>query len=383
MNNAEIKNEYQTTNINFMAQRHLALALSAILIAASFAGLWVKGLNFGIDFTGGTLIELSYPSPVELPELRNNLVESGFGQAIVQHFGSAEDVLIRIAPQDGLNSAQLSNQVMDALAEASEEEITLRRVEFVGPQVGDELTEDGALAVLYALFGVLIYVALRFEWRFSIGSVAALIHDVILTIGVFAWTGMQFDLTVLAAILAVIGYSLNDTIVVFDRVRENFRTMRDGTPVEVTNIAVNQMLSRTIMTSLTTLVVLLALFFLGGEIIHGFATALIVGVVVGTYSSTYVASAVALLLGVSKEDLMKAPKEEENSEAEEAELQRLFLEQEAKREALEAKREAKKGGQKTAEPEEDKEASLLVEDSSAVEKKSNVKKKQSKKRTKK
>ncbi len=383
MNSAEIKNEHQTTNINFMAQRHLALALSAILIAASFAGLWVKGLNFGIDFTGGTLIELSYPSPVELPELRNNLVESGFGQAIVQHFGSAEDVLIRIAPQDGLNSAQLSNQVMDALAEASEEEITLRRVEFVGPQVGDELTEDGALAVLYALFGVLIYVALRFEWRFSIGSVAALIHDVILTIGVFAWTGMQFDLTVLAAILAVIGYSLNDTIVVFDRVRENFRTMRDGTPVEVTNIAVNQMLSRTIMTSATTLVVLLALFFLGGEIIHGFATALIVGVVVGTYSSTYVASAVALLLGVSKEDLMKAPKEEENSEAEEAELQRLFLEQEAKREALEAKREAKKGGQKTAEPEEDKEASLLVEDSSAVEKKSNVKKKQSKKRTKK
>ncbi len=340
MKTSEINNEYNTTNINFMGQRHLALALSAILIIASFAGLWVKGLNFGIDFTGGTLIELSYPTPVELPELRNNLTESGFGQAIVQHFGSAEDVLIRIAPQDGLNSAQLSNQVMDALAEATEEEITLRRVEFVGPQVGDELTEDGALAVLYALFGVLIYVALRFEWRFSIGSVAALVHDVILTIGVFAWTGMQFDLTVLAAILAVIGYSLNDTIVVFDRVRENFRTMREGTPVEVTNVAVNQMLSRTIMTSVTTLVVLLALFFLGGEIIHGFATALIVGVVVGTYSSTYVASAVALQLGVSKEDLMKAPKEEANNEGEEAELQRLFLEQETKREAKEALKEA-------------------------------------------
>jgi preprotein translocase subunit SecF len=338
-NNTQQVSEVQTTNINFMGQRHLALALSAILIFASFAGLWVKGLNFGIDFTGGTLIELSYPTPVELPELRNNLTESGFGQAIVQHFGSAEDVLIRIAPQEGLNSAQLSNQVMDALAEATEEEITLRRVEFVGPQVGDELTEDGALAVLYALFGVLIYVALRFEWRFSIGSVAALIHDVILTIGVFAWTGMQFDLTVLAAILAVIGYSLNDTIVVFDRVRENFRTMRNGTPVEITNIAVNQMLSRTIMTSATTLVVLLSLFFLGGEIIHGFATALIVGVVVGTYSSTYVASAVALLLGVSKEDLMKAPKDDENTEGEEAELQRLFLEQEAKREAKEALKE--------------------------------------------
>ena len=339
MNSTEIHNEVQTTNINFMGQRNIAMVLSLVLIVASFAGLWIKGLNFGIDFTGGTLIELSYPSPVELPELRNNLMESGFGQAIVQHFGSAEDVLIRIAPQDGFNSAQLSNQVMDALAEATEEEITLRRVEFVGPQVGDELTEDGALAVLYALFGVLIYVALRFEWRFSIGSVAALVHDVILTIGVFAWTGMQFDLTVLAAILAVIGYSLNDTIVVFDRVRENFRTMRTGTSVEVTNVAINQMLSRTIMTSATTLVVLLSLFFLGGEIIHGFATALIIGVVVGTYSSTYVASAVALLLGVSKEDLMKAPKEEVNNEGEEAELRRLFLEQEAKREAKEALKE--------------------------------------------
>ena len=341
MNSEEMKNEIHTTNINFMGQRHLAMVLSAILILASFAGLWMKGLNFGIDFTGGTLVELSYPTPVELPELRKNLSESGFGQAVVQHFGSAEDVLIRIAPQEGLNSAQLSNQVMDALAEATEEDITLRRVEFVGPQVGDELTEDGALAVLYALFGVLIYVALRFEWRFSVGSVAALIHDVILTIGVFAWTGMQFDLTVLAAILAVIGYSLNDTIVVFDRVRENFRTMRTGTPVEVTNVAVNQMLSRTIMTSATTLVVLLSLFFLGGEIIHGFATALIIGVVVGTYSSTYVASAVALALGVSKEDLMKAPKEEAGNEAKKAEdeLQRLFLEQEAKREAKEALKE--------------------------------------------
>jgi preprotein translocase subunit SecF len=327
-----MSNEMHTTNINFMGQRHIAMALSAVLIIASFTGLWIKGLNFGIDFTGGTLVELSYPEPVDLPKLRTDLSEAGFGLAIAQHFGSAEDVLIRIAPRDGLNSAQLSNRVMDSLKAASEDEFTLRRVEFVGPQVGDELTEDGALAVLYALFGVLIYVALRFEWRFSVGSVAALIHDVILTIGVFAWTGMQFDLTVLAAILAVIGYSLNDTIVVFDRVRENFRTMRDGSPLHVTNVAVNQMLSRTIMTSLTTLVVLLALFFLGGEVIHGFATALIVGVVVGTYSSTYVASAVALLLGVSKEDLMTAPKEEKDSEAAELELQRLFHEHEARME---------------------------------------------------
>ncbi len=319
--------------INFMGQRHLAMALSVILIIASFAGLWIKGLNFGIDFTGGTLIEVSYPSPVDLKKMRTDLTEAQYGEAVVQHFGSAEDVLIRIAPREGLNSAQLSNQVLDALEAASEEEITLRRVEFVGPQVGDELTEDGALAVLYALFGILIYVAIRFEWRFALGSVIALVHDVVITIGVFAWTQMQFDLTVLAAILAVIGYSLNDTIVVFDRVRENFRTMRQGTPIEVTNSAVNQMLARTLMTSLTTLLVLLALFFLGGEIIHGFAAALIVGVVVGTFSSTYVASATALLLGVSKEDLMKAPTEGVDREAEEAELQRAFLEQEARREA--------------------------------------------------
>ena len=313
------------------------MAISIFLIIGSFAGLWMKGLNFGIDFTGGTIIELSYPTPVDLTKLRADLTEADYGEAVAQHFGSAEDVLIRIAPRDGMNSAQLSNQVMDALNAATEEEITLRRVEFVGPQVGDELTQDGALAVLYALFGILIYVALRFEWRFSVGSVAALIHDVIVTVGVFAWTQMQFDLTVLAAILAVIGYSLNDTIVVFDRVRENFRTMRDGTPVEVTNVAVNQMLSRTLMTSITTLIVLLALFFLGGEIIRGFAAALIVGVVVGTFSSTYVASAVALLLGVSKEDLMKAPTETKDREAEEAELQRAFLEAEAKREAKMAK----------------------------------------------
>ncbi|MBO1923009.1 protein translocase subunit SecF [Thiomicrorhabdus sp. 6S3-12] len=323
----------ETKMINFMGQRFLAMLLSAVMIIASLGGLWMKGLNFGIDFTGGTLIEVSYQKPVDLTVLRNDLANAGFDEAVAQHFGAAEDVLIRIAPREGMNSAQLSNQVMDALRAASADPIELRRVEFVGPQVGDELTEDGALAVLYALFGVLIYVALRFEWRFSLGSVAALVHDVVITLGVFAWTQMQFDLTVVAAILAVIGYSLNDTIVVFDRVRENFRTMREADPVEVTNIAVNQMLSRTIMTSLTTLVVLLALFFLGGEVIHGFAAALIVGVVVGTYSSTYVASAIALILGVSKEDLMKAPKEDRNTESEEAELQRLFLEQEAKREA--------------------------------------------------
>ena len=213
-----MSNEMQeTTNINFMGQRGIAVTFSIIMIIGSFVGLWYKGLNFGIDFTGGTIIELSYQSPVDLKELRSDLVKADYGEAVVQHFGSAEDVLIRIAPREGLNSAQLSNNVMDTLKASTDEDITLRRVEFVGPQVGDELTQDGALAVLYALFGILIYVALRFEWRFSVGSVLALVHDVIITVGVFAWTQMQFDLTVLAALLAVIGYSLNDTIVVFDK----------------------------------------------------------------------------------------------------------------------------------------------------------------------
>jgi len=360
MSDVAMKKEIESKEIDFMGKRFIALAFSIILILGSFAGLWVKGLNFGIDFTGGTLIELSYPEAIDLNVVRTELVEAGYSQAVAQHFGSATDVLIRIAPREGLNSAQLSNQVMDALGATADNGIELRRVEFVGPQVGDELTEDGALAVLYALIGVLIYVALRFEWRFSVGSVAALIHDVIITLGVFAWTQVQFDLTVLAAILAVIGYSLNDTIVVFDRVRENFRTMRDGSPIHVTNLAVNQMLARTIMTSLTTLIVLLALFFLGGEIINGFALALIIGVVVGTYSSTYVASAVALMLGVSKEDLMKAPKEGPDNEQEEAELQRLFLEQEMKREAREAKAAAKQG--KKYVPQDELEALDLVDD---------------------
>ncbi|MDG4813042.1 protein translocase subunit SecF [Hydrogenovibrio sp. 3SP14C1] len=321
---------------NFMAHRKLAMFVSLFFIVASIIGLFVKGLNFGIDFTGGTIVELSYDKPAEVDTIRTSLQDSGFERAVVQNFGSAEDVLIRIAPKEGVNSAQISNQVMDALRENHSENFELRRVEFVGPQVGDELTEDGALAVIYALIGVLIYVALRFEFRFSIGSVAALVHDVVITLGVFSWTQAQFDLTVLAAILAVIGYSLNDTIVVFDRVRENFRTVRDGTPEEVTNLAVNQMLARTLMTSLTTLLVLIALFVLGGEIIHNFALALIVGVVVGTYSSTFVASSIALALGVSKEDLMQPVKEGVDATAQEEELNRIFLEQEAAREAKEA-----------------------------------------------
>ena len=303
----------ENLKIDFMGKRKYAVVLSAILIIGSFALLFTKGLSFGIDFTGGTLIEVAYPETAGLGGIRDVLEEVGFGDAQVQHFGTSRDVLIRIAPRADRASAELSEEVLAALRNA-DAAVEMRRVEFVGPQVGEELTEQGGLAVLYALIGILIYVALRFEYRFAVGAVAALVHDVIITLGVFSLVQIEFDLTVLAAILAVIGYSLNDTIVVFDRIRENFRKMRKGTPQQVMNASINQTLSRTIMTSLTTLLVLFSLFFLGGEIIHSFALALIVGVFVGTYSSIFVAGASALALGVSKADLMPVEKEGKESE---------------------------------------------------------------------
>ncbi|HFD81138.1 MAG TPA: protein translocase subunit SecF [Gammaproteobacteria bacterium] len=296
------------SEIDFMGKRKLALVLSSLLILVSLVSLAMRGLSFGIDFTGGTLIEVAYPQPVELGGIRDVLQEAGYGDAQVQHFGSARDVLIRLSPRPGKASAELSEEVLSALARANPE-VSKRRVEFVGPQVGEELTEQGGLAMLYSLIGILIYVSLRFEYRFSLGAVAALVHDVLITLGVFSVLQVEFDLTVLAALLAVIGYSLNDTIVVFDRIRENFRKMRKGTPSQIMNTSINQTLSRTLMTSLTTLLVLLALFFLGGEIIHSFALALIVGIFVGTYSSIFVAGSLALALGVSKADLMPVPKE--------------------------------------------------------------------------
>lgn len=298
----------QETKFNFMSKRKLAMIFSLTLIVVALASIAMRGLNFGIDFTGGTLIEVGYPESAELSEVRSMLAEKGFDDAIVQHFGTASDVLIRLAPREDLSSAELSDSVITALMEANSE-VEMRRQEFVGPQVGEELTNDGGLAMLYALIGILIYVALRFEYRFALGSVAALVHDVIITIGIFALFQLDFDLTVLAAVLAVIGYSLNDTIVVFDRIRENFRRIRKGSAEEIINTSLNQTLSRTLITSATTLLVLLALFVFGGELIHGFATALIIGVVVGTYSSIYVASSTTLALGISKEDLMPVEKE--------------------------------------------------------------------------
>lgn len=303
------------THFDFMAKRRLAMAFSGVLILVSIGSLFTRVLNFGIDFTGGTLIEVGYSESVELAGVRETLQAAGFGDAVVQHFGTARDVLIRLAPREDVSKAELSDQVVESLREAASTELSLRRVEFVGPQVGDELAEKGGLAMLIALGAILIYVALRFEYRFAVGAVAALGHDVLITLGFFSLLGLEFDLTVLAALLAVIGYSLNDTIVVFDRIRENFRKMRKGTPVEIINQSLNQTLARTLMTSFTTLLVLLALFFLGGELIHSFATALIVGVFVGTYSSIYVASPTALVLGVSKADLMPVKKEGAGADA--------------------------------------------------------------------
>ena len=296
--------------INFMGRRYIAILLSAILLMMSVGSLVTRGLNFGIDFTGGTLIEVGYPEAVDLEAVRSALSVSEFSQVQVQHFGTSRDVLVRIAPQAGKESAQLSDDVLTALR-TQDAGVEMRRVEFVGPQVGEELTEQGGLAMIYALIGILIYIMVRFQWRFAPGAVLSLVHDVVIIMGVFAFFQFDFDLTVLAALLAIIGYSLNDTIVVFDRIRENFRKMRKGTPVEIINTSINQTLSRTLMTSLTTLLVLVSLFVFGGEVIHAFSRALILGVVVGTYSSIYVASTAALALGVSKSDLMPAQLEEQ------------------------------------------------------------------------
>lgn len=307
------------TKIDFMSKRKLAMMISIAVILVAIASVIVRGLELGIDFTGGTLVEVGYGEAVELSKVRDALAAGNFPDATVQHFGTSQDVLVRLAPQKELSSAQLSTQAFAALSQAAGDgSIDLRRVEFVGPQVGDELTEDGGLAMLYALVGILIYVALRFEYRFALGSIIALVHDVLITIGIFSIFQIEFDLTVLAAVLAVIGYSLNDTIVVYDRIRENFRKMRKGTSTDVINASLNQTLSRTLVTSLTTLLVLLALFIFGGEIIHGFALALIIGVVVGTYSSIYVASTAVLMLGISKADLM--PVQKEGAEVEESQV---------------------------------------------------------------
>ena len=296
--------------IDFVGKRKYAMIFSAILLIVSIASLSFQGLKFGIDFTGGTLIELGYEKTADLEDIRFKLSEGDFKGTNVQYFGSDTEVLIQLEPQE-VSSAKLSSSIIRMLGDG----IDVRRVEFVGPKVGEELTNDGGLAMLYALIGILIYVAFRFEYRFALGSIAALVHDVIITLGIFSILQIEFDLTVLAAILAVIGYSLNDTIVVFDRIRENFLSTRKVEPMPIVNEALNQTLSRTLMTSLTTLLVLFALFYLGGEVIHSFAGALLIGVLIGTYSSIYVASSMILALGISKEDMLPSEKEKKEIDA--------------------------------------------------------------------
>ena len=292
--------------INFMGKRKLAAAFSILLIIAAIGSLAVKQLNWGLDFTGGTLVEVHYSETADLNAVRGTLVENGYEGAIVVSFGSDQDVLIRL-PQ-GYSDEQ-GSLLMERLREAYDGTVELRRNEFVGPQVGDELREQGGLAMLMALALVMLYIAFRFQLKFAFGAVVALVHDVLITLGFFSITGIEFDLTVLAALLAVIGYSLNDTIVVSDRIRENFRKIRRTDPVEVINISLTETLGRTLVTSLTTLLVLTALAVFGGEIIRAFAIALIVGVTVGTYSSIYVAANTLIALGVSKEDLLIPVKE--------------------------------------------------------------------------
>jgi len=291
--------------IDFMGQRKLAAIFSLLLIIGSIVSLSTKGMVLGLDFTGGTQIEVGYPESANLEDIRNQLSNAGFDNPVVVHFGSERDVLIRL---QGKPEAGLSDSVLEALGNGSQG-LDLRRVDYVGPQVGEELREDGGLGMLTALAIVMLYVAIRFQYKFSLGAVAALVHDVIITLGFFSVSGLEFDLTVLAAVLAVVGYSLNDTIVVSDRIRENFRLLRVSDAKAVINESLTQTLGRTLITSITTLLVLLALYFFGGELIHNFAVALIVGVLIGTYSSIYVAANILLSLVMTREDLLPPEKE--------------------------------------------------------------------------
>ena len=303
--------------VSFMKYRKIALVFSALLMMAAITSLTVNKLNFGLDFTGGTLIEVGFEQAADLQKLRKLMEDNNHGDAKVQFYGSSRDVVIRLGLREDVKAEMLGNEILSILQEGTGQKVDMRRIEFVGASVGDELAEQGGLAMLTALICILVYVAFRFEWRFAVGSVIALFHDVLLTLGLFSILGLEFDLTVLAAILAVIGYSLNDTIVVSDRIRENFRKIRDTLPEDIINISLTQTLSRTFITSITTLLVLAALFFKGGALIHGFATALLFGVFVGTYSSIYVASLVALSLGISREDLIPEVIEKEGADQEE------------------------------------------------------------------
>lgn len=299
----------QNTSIDFLGatRRKFALGLSVLMIVVSIGSLMTRGLDFGIDFTGGILLEVGYQQAADLEAIRGNLADAGFSDAQVMLFGADNDVLVRLPPQDG-NAESIRNELQNTLS-AGQESVDLRRVEFVSPQVGKELTEQGGMAMIFALMMIFAYVMFRFQWKFAFGAVAALVHDVIITIGFFSVFALPFDLTVVAAVLAVIGYSLNDTVVAFDRIRENFFKLRGLEAFESMNVSINEMLARTLITGATTLLVLAALLVLGGESIGPFSIALIVGIIVGTYSSIYTASATALLLDVNAQDLIEPIKD--------------------------------------------------------------------------
>ncbi len=300
--------------IDFMRWSKPAFFLSALLIGASIFSLSTKWLNWGLDFTGGTLIEVGFEKPVDLQVIRDSLESKGFGDAVVQNFGTARDVMVRLRPREGMQGELLGNQILDVIRAGTGQAVEMRRIEFVGPNVGDELAEAGGLAILASLLCILLYVSVRFEWRLALGAVASLAHDVIITLGIFSFLSMEVDLTIIAALLTVVGYSLNDTIVVYDRVRENFIKMRKGEPGLVMNTSVSQTLSRTLITSGTTLFVVIALFLEGGAMIHGFAAALLIGITIGTYSSIYVASSLALKLGITRDHLLPPPPVDKETE---------------------------------------------------------------------
>jgi len=285
---------------NFMGWKNFATILSASLVLLSIFSLSTKHLNLGLDFTGGIVVELAYKNPVNLDQVRSTLAEAGYDDAVVQFFGKSTDIMVRLAPQEGKQAA-IAKHIVEVLSVQQSDTIELKRVEFVGPQVGDELRDQSGIALIVALICMMIYVLVRFDFKFSVGAVTALFHDVLITLGIFSFWQIPFDLTVLAAVLAVIGYSINDTIVVFDRVRENFRLMRKSEPVDVFNEALTQTLGRTTITSGTTLLVVIALYVFGGELIHGFSLALLIGITVGTYSSIFVASSISLTMGITKE----------------------------------------------------------------------------------
>lgn len=294
------------SKIDFMGARKWTALFSVLIFVVSLAALFINGLKWGLDFTGGTQIEVTYPNQAaDLQAIRDNLYKAGFKEAQVVSYGTSKDVLISIAPRADLDQSLLADKVMAQLPGAVKQ-----RVDFVGPQVGQELATKGALAILVSLLATMIYIAMRFEYRLAVSSAVALVHDPVLILGVFAMFGVEFDLKALAGLLAVIGYSLNDTIVVFDRVRENFIKIRRGSPLEIMNISINQTLSRTIMTSLLTLFVVVALFVYGGATIQGFALALIIGIVIGTYSSIYVAGSLAVVMGLNKQDFLPSQRKE-------------------------------------------------------------------------